>query len=98
MSNAAALSLSSFDAEQPEAFYLLENRAGLEPLADATLVVEGVELPVHSQVRRFCSGKRLCIAGAPWHSLGSCLGSQFAKPNGWVPLPLSPALLLPPVL
>lgn len=41
---------SSFDADQPAAFYLLDNREGMEALADATLVVQGVELPVHSQL------------------------------------------------
>ncbi len=42
---------TSFDAEQPAAFYLLDDREGLESLSDATLVVQDVELPVHSQVR-----------------------------------------------
>ncbi|PRW33982.1 BTB POZ and MATH domain-containing 4-like [Chlorella sorokiniana] len=40
----------SFDAEQPAAFYLLDSREGMEALADATLVVQDVKLPVHSQV------------------------------------------------
>lgn len=46
----AKLTPSGFDADQPAAFYLLDNREGMEALADATLVVQGVELPVHSQV------------------------------------------------
>lgn len=56
---AAKLTPSSFDADQPAAFYLLDNREGMEALADATLEVQGVELPVHSQV----TGRWLAVVG-----------------------------------
>lgn len=69
MSSAATPAISSFDAENPAGFYLLEKQARLEPLADAVLVVQGVELPAHSQVKQFSSTDThaglLCSAGAP---------------------------------
>ena len=40
----AAFSAEAFDAAQPQAFYLLERRAEMEALADATLIVEGTRL------------------------------------------------------
>lgn len=52
----ATFSVDSFDdeashaADAAQAFYLVEDPEGLEALADTTLVVEGKQLPVHSQV------------------------------------------------
>ena len=47
----ARFGASDFDPEQPQAFYLLgDGREDMEALADATLLVGGKRLPVHSQV------------------------------------------------
>lgn len=45
------MAATKFDAQQPQAFYLLDRRAELEALSDVSLVADGVRLPVHSQVR-----------------------------------------------
>lgn len=47
---AAAFSAADFDPQQPAAFYLCGRLTEMEALADATAVVEGVRLPLHSQV------------------------------------------------
>lgn len=44
---AQPLSEEAFDAEQPQEFYLADE--DMAALADATLVVDGERLPVHSQ-------------------------------------------------
>jgi len=49
-STMAAFRLEDFDPAQPQRFYLGQRQATLEALADATLVVEGARLPVHTQV------------------------------------------------
>ena len=50
MSKEATLAPGGSDAARPAAFYLRDKQEVLESLADATLIVQGVELPVHSQV------------------------------------------------
>lgn len=62
---AARLAFGSFNAGQPTAFYLLENRKDMEALSDATLVVQGTRLPVHSQVG--------------WSSMAACAGASFLQ-------------------
>lgn len=45
---AGPFNAATFDPEQPQRFYLPDEE--MERLADATLKVEGVELPVHRAV------------------------------------------------
>lgn len=47
---ACTFSVESYDPDAPQEFYLLDGGDELEQLADAELVVQGVRLPVHSQV------------------------------------------------
>ena len=91
MSGETEFSAASFDAEQPAAFYLADNREGLESLSDATLLVADVELPVHSQVGRLPAGgvsvSYGTVAGGQPGAAAQCQ-AVVASPTATEPRPL----------
>ena len=64
--------ISDFEGEQPQAFYLLGIQEDMEALCDATLVVEGCHLPVHSPVRSYVPAALQGRSSSMW----LCLGRQ----------------------
>ena len=71
---AASLSVDAFNAAVPQAFYLLDSQAEMEALSDAALIVEGVRLPVHSQVRKK-QGGRLSTDNASASMIGNSVAA-----------------------